>query len=443
MTFKRLLVLLMVASTLTALAFMRVNPDRIVPGTDSGEYELMARNLTADRGYSLRADPPFTPSMYREPEYPLFMATVYRAISAQIDAVTIVQAVLLGLSAGLTAVMAARLMGPLVGLMAGVLFGLNSEVAHYAHWLLTEIPFTFLLLLTIGLALRAQRGQRRWDLFATGLTLGLAVMMRIIAGALVVPLAIVLAATTGRHWKERLTNGGLVLAGCLVVLAPWVIRNAEEVGRPTLTSRFGVNLVRRAPRAAEPLEKYPGWIVASVWMMANPISHAVYPMSRFQWGPNYEDNLIWDFHVNEMVRYQRRYEPECLPAVDPDVCFGQAGFAFVRDYPAAYLVQTAFELVKLHFAPLPGPQALIHNTLVWLGLGSMLVLAIRRQLGREHLLVLSVLATYVIASVPVDTQQRYLVRSCRSMSRSRRCRSWQCAAWRGRRPIRFARDLGG
>jgi hypothetical protein len=170
-----------------------------------------------------------------------------------------------------------------------------------------------------------------------------------------------------------------------------------------------VNLVRRAPRAAEPLEKYPGWIVASVWMMANPISHAVYPMSRFQWGPNYEDNLIWDFHVNEMVRYQRRYEPECLPAVDPDVCFGQAGFAFVRDYPAAYLVQTVFELVKLHFAPLPGPQALIHNTLVWLGLGGILVLAIRRRLGREHLLVLSVLGTYVIASVPVDTQQRYLV----------------------------------
>jgi 4-amino-4-deoxy-L-arabinose transferase-like glycosyltransferase len=395
--------------TLYALAFVRLNPDRIVPGTDSTQYDLMARQLAAGRGFTLEAQPPFVPTQFREPGYPLFVATVYQLSGTNVEVVAVLQAIMLGLAAGLTAVLGMRLFGFWPGLIAGALFGLNSESAHYAHWLLTEVPFTLLLMAALLLAVQAQTHQRRRDFLLCGIGLGLATLVRVIAASLVLPLGLVLLITSRKPVRRRMTDLAWLLVGFAVVLAPWVGRNVETLGRLSISSRFGMNLVRRAPRAAEPLSAYPNWIVASVWMAANPLSNLVYPISRFQWGPNYEDNLIWDFHVNDQVRYNVRYEPVCQPQPDPDACYTDIGLAFVRAYPVGYAVQSVFALVMLLFAPLPGPQALEHNGLVWLGLLAVGGLALRRRLGPSHALVLAALAAYLGASIVVDTQVRYLL----------------------------------
>jgi 4-amino-4-deoxy-L-arabinose transferase-like glycosyltransferase len=401
---------LIALATLNALVFMRVNPDRIVPGTDSPQYDQMARQLAADRGFTLQSAPPYEPTLYREPLYPLLVAAVYRLTDSNVDAVMVVQAVLLGISAGLTAIVAGHLLGPSLGLLAGALFGLNSEVAHYAHWLLTEIPFTFVVLLTLALTLRWFDRRERPDLLLTGVTLGLGVLLRAIAGVFVLPLLIGVTLVQRRAQRQQVVlDLAFLLLGLIVVVTPWVARNTAEFGHPALTSRFGENLVRRAPRAAEPLSAYSPQIVAAMWMMTNPLSQLVFPISRFQWGPDYEDNLIWDFHVNEMVRYADRYEPLCAPLPDPDACYTQIGLDFIRRYPLAYVLQTPFQVVTLFFAPLPGPQALIHNSLVWLAIGGVLWLWWRRSLRAEHWLVLGCLAAYAGASVVLDTQQRYLV----------------------------------
>jgi hypothetical protein len=144
-------------------------------------------------------------------------------------------------------------------------------------------------------------------------------------------------------------------------------------------------------------------------MATNPLSNLIYPISRFQWGPDYEDNLIWDFHVNDMVRYNDRYAPVCQPQPDPDACYADIGLAFVKAYPVGYAAQSTFALVTLLFAPLPGPQAVEHNGLVWLGLLATIALALRKRLRAPHALVLLTLGAYVAASILVDTQQRYLM----------------------------------
>jgi CHASE2 domain-containing sensor protein len=74
-----------------------------------------------------------------------------------------------------------------------------------------------------------------------------------------------------------------------------------------------------------------------------------------------------------------------------------------------YVAQSAFELVKLHFTPLPSVGALIHNSIVWLALVAGAVLAWRRRLGRPHALALGIVAVYLGSSVLLDTQVRYLV----------------------------------
>jgi 4-amino-4-deoxy-L-arabinose transferase-like glycosyltransferase len=369
----------------------------------------MARQLVADRGYTLGAEAPFLPTTWREPGYPLMVSVVYRLVGPSPDVVAGLQAVLLGLTAGLVALIGAQLFGPAVGLVGGALFGLSSESAHYAHWLLTEVLFTLLLMSTLAFALRAQSDGRTRDFLAVGIGLGLTTVVRAVAGSVLFPLVVVLGlaqSRAGRRWPLR---AGLIVVAMALVVAPWIGRNWAVVGHPVLASRFGVNLVRRAPRAADPPAAYRDWVKASVWMATNPLSQLIVPMSTFQWGPSYEDNLIWDFHVNDMNRHLMWYEPICNPTPDQEACFVPIGLAFVREYPVGYVVQTVFELVKLHFAPLPGPQALIHNTTVWLGVVAGISLAVRRRLRAPHALVLGSVAAYVAAISLLDTQVRYLL----------------------------------
>ena len=85
----------------------------------------------------------------------------------------------------------------------------------------------------------------------------------------------------------------------------------------------------------------------------------------------------------------------------------EIGCSFVRAYPVAYAVQSVFALVMLLFAPLPGPQALIHST-VWLELLGVVVWRSAAASGR-HTLVLLVLGGYIGASVLIDTQVRYVL----------------------------------
>jgi 4-amino-4-deoxy-L-arabinose transferase-like glycosyltransferase len=385
------------------------NRTRVVEGTDAAQYDKLARGLETDRGFSSDG-PPFDPTFYREPGYPLFLALGYRLSGDNQDVVAMVQVGVLALTAGLTAMLGARLFGPLAGLAAGGLLGFSPEAVNYASTLLSETLFTFFLIATLGLAVRAREGRRVGDILLVGLGLGIAALTRAFALGLVVPLALALA-WDGRRTRPYvfLTRAGLVVAGAVLVLAPWVVRNWVAVGRPALTSRSGVVVIRRMPRAAEPASAYAGWLQAAAWRVANPISNLVVPMERFQWGPEPEDNALWDFDVNEAVRYFNRYDPVCQAAPDWDACANEIGMAFVRKYPLQYLVQSGFEVVKLNFAPFPSPAGSVHNITVWLALLSGGVFAVRRRLNRLHGVVLVALGVYVGSAVLVDTQTRYSV----------------------------------
>lgn len=411
--FRRLLALLAVVAVANALLMARLNPDRIVEGTDSPQYDLIAKNLLEGHGFSFSSAPPYAATVYREPMYPAFVAALYAASGRSLDMVMMAQAALVGLTAVATALLGTHLFGRAEGVLAGFILALSTEMAHYAHWLLSEALFTWLFVLLLGLALVAQASGRRLDHAAVGALLGLAILTRVIAASVAVPLVLGLALLPGtavrRVPNAAATRAVLVMGAAALVLAPWLLRNTEVIGRPVLTSRGGVNLLRRAPRVAEPPEVIARWAVASVWIATNPLSHVVYPLARFQWGERPEENLIWDFHVNEGVRYLERYDPVCRAQPDWEACATEIGLAFATKYPVQFVAQSLFEVVKLHFQPLPGIQALVHNATVWLGAAGVVAAGRRRQLGRPHALVLLATGGYVGASVVVDTQVRYLL----------------------------------
>src|SRR5947209_6323467 len=253
------------------------NRTRAIEGTDAAQYDKLARGLEADRGFSTDG-PPFDPTFYREPGYPMFLALAYRLSNDNQDVAAMLQVGVLALTVGLTGVLGARLFGPLAGLAAAALLGFSPEVVNYASTMLSETLFTFFLVATLALAVRAREQRRKRDVLLVGVGLGLAAFTRAFALALVVPLALALA-FDGRRTRPRLfvARAGLVVAGAVLVLAPWVMRNWVALGQATFTSRVGVNLIRRAPRAAEPASAYAAWIQVAVWRITNPISNNFVP----------------------------------------------------------------------------------------------------------------------------------------------------------------------
>ncbi len=400
----RLSVLLLILVVfVNGLAHVGASPIRMVDGTDSGQYDLFARNIELDRGFS-SAGPPYDPTIYREPGYPLVVAVVYRVTHEDVDAVARLQVGLLALTSGLIALLGWQLLALPVGLVAGALYGLSPEMVNASGWVLSETDFTFLFLASLVLGIRAQRTGTASGLLVSGFGLGLATLTRAIAGTLLLPMALLLALPARRPGRAFGVRAAAVLIGATVVVAPWIARNWMATGHPTFTSRGGVALIKRFPRAAEPLGEY---LPEAIWVATNPLSNLVVPISHFQWGPQPEDNRIWDFHVNDSVRYMNRYDAVCQAAPGWDECATEISLGFIRAYPVQSLLQSFFELVKLLFAPLPGPSTLAHNGTVWLGFIGMGMCAARHRLDRAHAAVLGSFLAYLAASSVGDAQVRY------------------------------------
>lgn len=128
-------------------------------------------------------------------------------------------------------------------LAAGVLAAWPNLVIHTAL-ALTESLFLALLVGAIVLALRGP-----WDgtpipwprLLALGALIGAATLVRPVSLPLVP--AFLLAHLLSRHgWRPALRHTGIVVAGAVIVVTPWLVRNAVVMGEPTLSTNTGDNL---------------------------------------------------------------------------------------------------------------------------------------------------------------------------------------------------------
>lgn len=419
--------------------WIALHPQPIVEGTDATWHHRLALNLAEGNGFSLASAPPFEPTMYREPGYPLFIAIVYRLAGPNPDTVALVQGALLGLLAGLVFLLASAIVGGrLVPLLAGLLTGLSPDGGEMARQLLTEALFTPFFVFVLLFGLRARRtGQGRWYL-ATGFGFGLAALVRVQAALLLLP---VLACWGWQEWRESRRVAGRELAllglGFALVTLPWFVRNLATFGVPSLAQRYGAALAPRGAKAAYPIEFYATWTVDAAWVALNPWSHLAYPIERFQYGRNYWDNEIWDYHTTLSARItalvadacgRRRREPEALAKAaaalplpretqPPDVsyqarhegCALQFGLDLVRAYPLQYLLQTPFEWVKLNFYPLPSKLAAYRNTMIWLALFTLAWLLATRRLRGDSLWLGYVLFGFNLVAVPFDTRERYII----------------------------------
>jgi 4-amino-4-deoxy-L-arabinose transferase-like glycosyltransferase len=231
------------------------------PVYDASAYAAIAANL--DQGHGFTAGSGATqPSSNYSPGLPLLAAGVYkvtggvherlaRLLLAAIGALSVLFAYLIG----------RRLSGPAAGLIGALAVAIYPALLEYQGMLMSE-PLAATLLSGAVLAMfwadGARQGDPAWGRSEEeGLRAGRCVRSRppspdhphvrwllpgILLGALAMVRpeylgvafllgAVVLVRGLGVNWRASLARAAILMAGIIVVVAPWTIRNAEALGR--------------------------------------------------------------------------------------------------------------------------------------------------------------------------------------------------------------------
>jgi 4-amino-4-deoxy-L-arabinose transferase-like glycosyltransferase len=191
-------------------------------GQDGYHYDELARSLLAGEGYELSGEP----SAFRAPGFPLFLALVYGLSAKSYLAVYLSLCMLGALTVHCTWRVGSMLAGERAGRLAGLLMALYPPHVYMATIFASENLFTALL--AVFLLLVAQRRAP-----AAGVCLGALILTRPFA-LLALPLLLL---ACWRGGERRL--GVWLVAGTLVCLLPWTVRNQIALDQPVLLTTSG------------------------------------------------------------------------------------------------------------------------------------------------------------------------------------------------------------
>ena len=198
------------------------------------EYEAIADNLLAGRGYTYEIGGTEYVASQSSPLYIYLTALVYLVTGHSQAALLLLQAVLGGATAALAAWLAARAGSSVAGWWAGLLVALDPGLVVYAAELhsLTLDALAFIGLVCASVALPGQPGARR--LVLLGALFGLAALTRSTALVILpVVLGWLVRYRAVRLWSRQTAA---LLGAALVVFAPWSIRSSLLLGQPVLVS---------------------------------------------------------------------------------------------------------------------------------------------------------------------------------------------------------------
>ncbi len=210
--------------------------------SDEAEYDFTARRLAAgfgltDRGGTLYVHdhPPF---------YPVFLGAFY-ALGGGPAAVRWVQLALALATLVLVFLTARRVFGGPVARAALLAGGAYLPTAFYVTRLLSEVLFTFFLVLGVYLLITAAaRGRGAWRLDgAAGVAFGVAGLTRGVALAAALTIAFVLLLRRRITGRRRWVSAAAFAAGVAVAALSWSAYVYGETGRTVLVDTKGAEIL--------------------------------------------------------------------------------------------------------------------------------------------------------------------------------------------------------
>jgi 4-amino-4-deoxy-L-arabinose transferase-like glycosyltransferase len=196
-----------------------------VPRADDSEvYWRLGRTLAETGSYTENG----APAAYWPPGMPAFLALVFNLFGESQTALTVINLILHALILVFTARLGTMLGGPRIGAAAMLLCGLLWDFLRQPPLVLSELPYTALLL-GLFILLFSFRGRARFAAwFVAGVLLGLATLMRTTA-MLWLPFALgCVVVWPWWGWRRKVLPAALLaiaFAGFLIPVGLWTARN--------------------------------------------------------------------------------------------------------------------------------------------------------------------------------------------------------------------------
>jgi 4-amino-4-deoxy-L-arabinose transferase-like glycosyltransferase len=230
------LVLLALALRVAWIAYAGFAPS---PYDDTGWYNSLGRELAAGLGYRNLDG---TAQLFWPPGYPMVLAAVYKLTGDSLRVALLLNAALGALSAALIYAIGRRAFDGRTALLGALLVALFPGLIFFAGVTMTEVSFTFCLLLALWLLIESEAAGAWWLLVPAGLVIGFASLIR--GHAVLLPIvAIPFWWRSTGSWRPVLARAGGVALLAVVVIAPWTARNfiRSDAFIP-IAANFGVDL---------------------------------------------------------------------------------------------------------------------------------------------------------------------------------------------------------
>ena len=205
--------------------------------SDASDYYFYAYNLQRHQTYSrtitlpATAEPVVRPDAVRAPGYPLFLALLIDGppTGKLIKKIQLYQM----LVSTLTLIMAYLLfrcyLAPLPGCLAALLVAVSPHLIVFNSYILSETLFCFILVLMALLACKYWKNPTPRFSVILGLAIGAGSLIRPSLQYFPLVVAILLVIQFGPQRGLRLA--AMVMLGFILMLSPWMIRNAVKLGK--------------------------------------------------------------------------------------------------------------------------------------------------------------------------------------------------------------------
>jgi 4-amino-4-deoxy-L-arabinose transferase-like glycosyltransferase len=396
------------------------------PVFDAVAYSRLAANLEAGEGFTV-GEAATQPSSNYSPGLPLLVAGLYELCGGEDERLARLILALIGsLAVPFAYLIGRRLSGPGAGLIGAGAVAIYPALLEYQGMLMSE-PLAATLLSGAILAMfwAGDAGRpARWLL--PGVLLGAVALTRPeYLGVAVLLGLVVLGRGLGDEWRVSLTNAAIMLAGVLLVVAPWTIRNAVALDRFVPISTGGGQVLFAGsylPSDGDPervgrevLERHPG--------LTRRLAAEYAPRVGFSQPPGNNPTQARRTAVNDVLERVRLEQilaalaAQRYPELETDRALARMGrerlWDDLTEQPLAYGGFIATKVWRLWGH---GPREvmrrpvweLVHWALVALGALGLVVLVRRRRWEAVPLLTV-ILAITLISALLVASPRRVLV----------------------------------
>lgn len=317
---------------------------------DAFEYDSIARNLVAGRGYAYQDQL----TMNREPGYPVFRAVVY-VLHGNEKTILWLQVLLVGGMVLLVGDAFRKLTGNKEATAAAWGAALAYGYSIYAASHYSEAFTGFIVALVGWLATRCMTEKRTVSAYGALIVASAILVLTRMNMAFIPPaLFFTIAMAESSLWKRRVQVLVLLGVAWVALLLPWVIRNGIQFHEWAISGRSGIQFYARMVKAREPISRLGASLVSVVGSHVGSSALGLRPI------------IVDDQWIATWNRFNELSATSHLPPANMDRALRHEALAAITSSPRmlfGYLAWTPVEALRLWALPSPGsPNFSIENT---------------------------------------------------------------------------------